>query len=293
MEESLAIRSFSSSESVDELRIVQFNILADGLSGARPDCGGFSEVPKACLNWKFRRQRIVEEILSCRPHVIGLEEVDRPDDFLKIFTPMGYDYVFKPKPSSPCLEFSDLSDGCLLMYDTKRLKKLNQPDESFSLGNNQVSACVIVEDLNNNHIYVLSVAHFKASKNEHGESIRTQQAEIILSKLQDLSNKYSATATFLCADLNGVPTGNAYKKIVSKMNSSMSKLTGSEPEFTTVKKRGTHEVQHTIDYIFYAQDKDILRPVRFLEIPKDLGFIPNWKYPSDHFMLCVGFSHNK
>lgn len=42
------------------LRVMQFNILADGLSGLRPDKGLFDRVPVECLEWSFRKKRCDE-----------------------------------------------------------------------------------------------------------------------------------------------------------------------------------------------------------------------------------------
>ncbi len=73
------------------------------------------------------------------------------------------------------------------------------------------------------------------------------------------------------------------------MKSSLCELIGKEPVMTTCKKRDDKISKHTIDYIFY--DSTVLSPVRYLEIPDDLGCLPSWKYPSDHIMLCVGFKN--
>ena len=44
------------------LRVVQFNILADGLSARHPSNGGFTESPPESLAWDFRRDRLVAEV---------------------------------------------------------------------------------------------------------------------------------------------------------------------------------------------------------------------------------------
>ena len=273
--------------------MVQFNILADGLSGKRPDHGGFADLDPACLEWKTRCGRIIQEIISASPHVICLEEVDRPKDFIQHPSFEHFDSVFKSKPHSPAIEFGGSADGCLILFDRRRLKRVKpQPDESFALGpmDNQVAACVVVEDLLfPGDMYVICGAHLKATKSEAGEEVRTRQVDVITDQLNFLCQKYGAVASILCSDLNGVPSGTAYKRCTDeKMESCMYELMGgTEPKMTTCKKRGTSVVEHTIDYIFYDSIK--IKPSRFLEIPVDLGCMPSWKYPSDHVMLCVGF----
>jgi hypothetical protein len=55
------------------LRVLQWNLLADGLSGRHPDKGGFSS-PAACLEWECRRAGILAEVrlmslwLGCYVH---------------------------------------------------------------------------------------------------------------------------------------------------------------------------------------------------------------------------------
>ena len=43
------------SECAHGFSIMQFNMLADGLSGLRPDRGDFTRVPAGALDWNFRR----------------------------------------------------------------------------------------------------------------------------------------------------------------------------------------------------------------------------------------------
>ena len=107
-------------EGVD-LRVVQFNVLADGLSGRDTKLGGFDSAPKECLKWEARRERLLEEVFrhpGPAPDVICLEEVDHFDDwFMPQLSKRGYRGFFLKKPKSPCLKTapgSGLEDGCAL-----------------------------------------------------------------------------------------------------------------------------------------------------------------------------------
>ena len=56
--------------------MVQFNVLADGLSGRDTKLGGFDSAPKDSLKWEARRERLVEELFrhpGREPDVICLE----------------------------------------------------------------------------------------------------------------------------------------------------------------------------------------------------------------------------
>ena len=87
--------------------MVQFSVLADGLSGRDTKLGGFDSAPKDSLKWEARRERLLEEIFrhGPEPDVIALEEVDHFDDwFMPQLQKRGYRGFFLKKPKSPCLK---------------------------------------------------------------------------------------------------------------------------------------------------------------------------------------------
>jgi len=288
-------RNFSVAEELTkELRVAQFNILANGLSAKRPDLGGFKNADMAFLNWSYRKKLIIQEIARANSHFIGMQEVDEFEDLSRELSKLGYEGSFIPKVNSPCLEFSENPDGCAIFYKSTRFKIKNPESESFRIGDdNQVAAVLVLEDKENpGESYTVCAAHLKATKDDAGESIRLKQVQVVMEKVKSTAAKYSCRASFLCVDLNGIPSGEAYLKGSTVMNSSMPLLMeGKEPPFTTFKKRGEHETRHTIDYIFfetYMEGLD-LKPGRYLKIPQDIEPSPNWTYPSDHYMICVAF----
>lgn len=108
---------------LSNLRVQQFNVLADGLSGLRPDLGGFSRVGRDVLMWENRKWKILDELLRFKPDVITLQECDHYDDFfLPELAKQGYDGTFAPKPASACLKVSDRSDGCAIFVHTDKLR---------------------------------------------------------------------------------------------------------------------------------------------------------------------------
>ncbi|PNH12976.1 Glucose-repressible alcohol dehydrogenase transcriptional effector [Tetrabaena socialis] len=60
-------------------RVLQWNVLADGLA----QTGGFYRVPPKCLEWEYRKPRLLQEILEADADIICLQELnhfgeDRP-----------------------------------------------------------------------------------------------------------------------------------------------------------------------------------------------------------------------
>ena len=68
-------------KSIIQLRILQFNMLADGLSGLRSDLGAFSRARKEDVDWENRKLKLLYEILQYDPDVITLQECDHYYDF--------------------------------------------------------------------------------------------------------------------------------------------------------------------------------------------------------------------
>ena len=67
------------------LRVFQFNVLADGLAGLRPDRGNFNLATDEILLWENRKMKLIHEITQYEPDIVTLQEVDHYYDF---FLPM-------------------------------------------------------------------------------------------------------------------------------------------------------------------------------------------------------------
>lgn len=107
----------------EKLRILQFNILADGLSGLRNDLGGFSRIKQEFIGWDYRKHLLAQELLQYDPDIITLQECDHFHDYLSpLLSSKGYRGFFLPKPKSKCLEVSNLSDGCAIFVKTNRIQ---------------------------------------------------------------------------------------------------------------------------------------------------------------------------
>ncbi|CAB1097311.1 unnamed protein product [Ectocarpus sp. CCAP 1310/34] len=100
------------------LKILTWNVLCDGLSGAHPERGGFVYAPEGSLDWEKRRWRLLEEILRWDCDVLVLQEVDHHHDWLSpMLAKQGYRSLFVKKPLAPGMAFNPhLEDGCSLFY---------------------------------------------------------------------------------------------------------------------------------------------------------------------------------
>ena len=123
----------SSSMSIDtsmeyfgDIRVLQFNMLADGLCGLRADLGAFSRATLSDVIWERRKTQLLYEILQYDPDVVTLQECDHYYDFfLPELMKRGYDGLFAPKPASACLEVSDNSDGCAIFLRRSKITAIS------------------------------------------------------------------------------------------------------------------------------------------------------------------------
>jgi nocturnin len=228
-----------------DIRVLQFNMLADGLCGLRADLGAFSRATLNDVIWERRKTQLLHEILQYDPDVITLQECDHYYDF---FSPelshRGYDGLFAPKPASACLEVSENSDGCAIFIRRKKLRFLSSEtltfafskaslDDSFTIDDDKqikaqnqvalITLCELVTDKNDDNdskLYIkappiiIATTHLKAAKNNIGEKIRYLEICQLLASLDNVvnsmrSHKSQAPIVILTGDLNAAPTNSS------------------------------------------------------------------------------------
>ena len=64
--------AFSLNKNAATFRVIQLNVLADGLSALRPDLGLFSRASKDVLDWSTRKHKLLNEIVQYEPDIITM-----------------------------------------------------------------------------------------------------------------------------------------------------------------------------------------------------------------------------
>lgn len=272
-----------------ELRILQFNVLADGLSGLRPDFGGFARVPDPkIMFWEHRKTLILHEILQYNPDVITLQECDHfYDFFLPKLNGHGYSGVFAPKPMSTCLEVSNNCDGCCIFVKNEKLLIKSAQTISFRVTENrattiqnQVAIIAIckfksnLESKTKTQDFIISTTHLKATKTEEGEKIRLNQIAQLFEEILSISELNKQIPIIISGDFNASPTLKSsenfnnlvypfiknhpfsLKSVLNDDLTSYYNENGENKEIWTtwkarMKKDSETIVKHCIDYIFY------------------------------------------
>ena len=230
--------SSSSYKTYGNFRVLQFNMLADGLCGLRQDIGAFSRAKLNDVIWERRKSQLLHEILQYDPDVITLQECDHYYDcFLPVLTERGYDGLFAPKPASACLEVSENSDGCALFIRRSKLRILSSETLTFAFakiesadksgGNdsndvgkirpqNQValiSVCELITDDEKSPKIIICTTHLKAQKNIVGEIYRYKEIVQLLNELDRVFNSIKVCGNdpvvLLTGDLNATPSSDS------------------------------------------------------------------------------------
>lgn len=292
------------------IRVMQWNILAQAL-GEGVD--SFVQCPLEALSWSRRKYLILEEILTYRPHILCLQEVDHYyDTFQPILAGLGYSSNFYPKPWSPCLDVDGNNgpDGCALFFDQARFEFLDSVNIRLSamrIPTNQVAVVTMLRCRSTGRCVCVAVTHLKARSG--WEWLRSAQGSDLLYHLQNLVQKDTGgpvggpggdadTPLLICGDFNAIPSEEVYRRFTLSplgLDSAYKKLSIdglTEPEYTTWKIRPTGECCTTLDYIWYSHNKLSVEAVLDMPTEEEIGpnRLPSFNYPSDHLSLVCDFS---
>ncbi|XP_053711500.1 nocturnin-like isoform X1 [Synchiropus splendidus] len=291
---------FSSKVEDNPIRVLQWNILAQAL-GEGLDC--FVHCSLEALSWSRRKYLILEEILTYRPHILCLQEVDHYYDTLQpVLTQLGYSSTFCPKPWSPCLdvEGNNGPDGCALFFDESRfefVERVNTRLCAMRIPTNQVAVVMVLRCRTTGRCVCVAVTHLKARAG--WEWLRSSQGADLLRQIQNVLQKHGKdTPLLICGDFNAVPSEEVYRHFSTcplGLDSAYKKLSKdglTEPRYTTWKIRPTGECCNTLDYIWYTQNTLQVNAVLDLPTEDQIGpnRLPSFSYPSDHLSLVCDFS---
>lgn len=289
------------------IRVMQWNILAQALGEGKDD---FVRCPLDALNWQERKYLILEEILTYRPDILCLQEVDHYyDTFQPIMASLGYHGSFLAKPWSPCLDVEQNNgpDGCALFYLNSRFSHQATTHVRLSdmmLPTNQVAIIQMLNCQLTGQQLCVAVTHLKACNG--WERLRSAQGADLLQRLHSITSRgggqsvaaSSITPLVVCGDFNAEPSEDVYKRFSSStlgLNSAYTLLSSdrqTEPAYTTWKIRPSGESCSTLDYIWYTHDA--LSVDCLLDIPTEEQIgpdrLPSYHYPSDHLSLLCDIS---
>ncbi|KAJ8411040.1 hypothetical protein AAFF_G00180750 [Aldrovandia affinis] len=242
------------------IRVMQWNILAQALGEGKDS---FVQCPPDALNWAERKYLILEEILTHRPDILCLQEVDHYyDTFQPILHGLGYHGTFCPKPWSPCLdvEHNNGPDGCALFFSRERFELVESASVRLVAAMLQTNQVAIVQTLRcraSGRPLCVAVTHLKARSG--WERLRSAQGSDLLQNLQTATGGRGGLPLLVCGDFNAEPGEDVYRRFSSSsldLDSAYKLLSAdgqTEPPYTSWKIRPSGESCHTLDYIWYSR----------------------------------------
>lgn len=288
------------------IRVMQWNVLAQALGEGMDS---FVKCPMDALNWPERKYLILEEILTYRPDIVCLQEVDHYFDmFQPILSSLGYQSSFCPKPWSPCLDVKNNNgpDGCALFFNHKRFQLISTTNLRLSammLKTNQVAIIATLRCQATGRAFCVAVTHLKARSG--WEVVRSAQGSDLLRNLRNVAQKVETDESadsdiplIVCGDFNAEPTEDVYRNFATSslgLDSAYKRLSTdgkTEPPYTTWKIRTTGESCDTLDYVWYSHRAFHVNALLDFPTAEQIGpnRLPSYNYPSDHLSLVCDLS---
>jgi len=103
----------------DKFKVLTYNILAESYTSS----ANYFYCPSWALDWNYRKQGILKEILAYDADIICLQEVESlqyTDYFEPELAKVGYAGVFSPKSRARTMEDWTAVDGCVIFYKRNR-----------------------------------------------------------------------------------------------------------------------------------------------------------------------------
>ena len=205
------------------LSLLQFNVLADGLSGNCEGKGGFTLIPPDWLDWERRWPMLLKVIRETDADIVALQEVDHVGQWVEAMEGLGYEGQVRIDTRSPCLKASlgdpatgeKFPDGVALFWRRERLSA----DECQHGVDGEYKSKVLTARLRclESGAYVVAAnVHLDSKKSEIGVRIRAEQSRSVLSEVSAFAQHETkpAAAVVIAGDLNATREEECHSSIL-------------------------------------------------------------------------------
>ena len=290
------------------LQLLQWNVLADGLSGNCEGKGGFTKCPASWLDWERRRHQILKVVGEHGgADIVTMQEVDHFEEWYQPeLDKLGYDGVHRVDAHSPCYKValgdSPSPDGVAIFYKRDKLEL----DESFAPEDGEDFKRKLLlmrfRSTDTGNYIVVANAHLDSNKKAPGVATRTAQTQSLLATLEDfaLQPEKMPTAVLVAGDFNATRDEPCHALCLQSplgLRDTYGEVDGLAQKFTSFKVRGgtfkKGVSKYAIDYIFHTGATAVATAVLELPQEQDIGEddgLPSPNWPSDHLSLWAEFS---
>lgn len=201
-----------------------YNVLCDKYATGQM----FGYVPSWFLNWEYRKQLIIHEILSYDADIVCLQEVEL-GQFENYFQPTlkmrgGYDGIFSPKSRAKTMSEWDkpFVDGCATFFKSSKLKLDNQWLVEFNqmalsrpslrkhkdvynrvMTRDNISVITRLEHRETRQEFIVANVHIHWDPSFR--DVKLVQTIILAEELEKISAQHSKAAIIVCGDFNSLP----------------------------------------------------------------------------------------
>ncbi|KAI3889613.1 hypothetical protein MKW92_023864 [Papaver armeniacum] len=222
--------------SASSFSVLSYNILADLC--ATPS--RYSYCPASTLNWEYRSQNLLREIIRYDADVICLQEVQH-DHFEEFFMPklgeIGYSGIHKSKTSALFTSKRDyVFEGCATFFRLSKFRLIKKyelefkstaqkiawsvdAEKSRSMMKDNIALTVILEAIKAEPVsdtlnHRICVANVHVSADPENTDVKLWQVGTLIEDLER-NVAHSNIPVLICADLNSLPRSAAHTLVVN------------------------------------------------------------------------------
>lgn len=267
--------------------VLSWNTLADCLTLSSPIYDSFPKVSYKYLEWKFRKELLIEIIHKYRPDIVCLYEVDHYDDWYKPeLYKKGFDGHWCKKMSNGNL------DGTAIFWKNTLF---NPPKIVIMPYDNRESQFAFIAEFSGfkynikSTPFIIAATHLKSKPSF--EERRLKQGTKLLDELKYMRFRNdNPIPTIICGDFNDIPDSlvcTLVDKSYKSCNPIQVKTSDCNTSWTTWKERSDNVVKRIIDYMWVSDDIEILSRSSYVSDVD--GPLPSEKFPSDHLPIIGKF----
>eukprot|EP01117_Protostelium_nocturnum_P011949 TRINITY_DN4371_c0_g1_i1.p1 TRINITY_DN4371_c0_g1~~TRINITY_DN4371_c0_g1_i1.p1 ORF type:complete len:573 (-),score=168.28 TRINITY_DN4371_c0_g1_i1:90-1808(-) len=229
-----------------KLRVISYNILANSYANT----GQYGYCPAWALDWGFRSQGIMKELLRHEPDVICLQEVEAgtyKEFFVIELGSHGYSGVFTPKSRARTMDDWTVVDGCATFYKRTKFnlaeevslefqgmamskhKELGEDPDAFSrlITKDNIASIAVLQIKEDPPLSVVSKGPKYAPKPKHilianthihwnpeFRDVKLLQVQFLLEQLSTMTSpksKWNRIPMVICGDFNSMPDSGPYE----------------------------------------------------------------------------------
>ncbi len=267
--------------------VLSWNTLADSLTLSSPSYDAFPKVSHKTLEWKFRKELLIEIIHKYRPDIVCLYEVDHYDDWFKLeMYKRGFESHWCKKLSEGNLDGTAIFwKNTLFNFPKIVILPYDNRESQFAF----IAEFTGFKDSKNPKPFIIASTHLKSKPSF--EERRLRQGTKLLDELKHMRfRKDKPIPTIICGDFNDVPDSlvcTIIDKSYQSCNPVKTETSDRNTSWTTWKERSDHVVKRIIDYMWVSDDIEILSESAYVSDVD--GPLPSEEFPSDHLPIVGVF----